>query len=655
VRSTSQYTYFFSTLKLFCLLAGLLPLFALSAAPAMADPPALPVRAEFASDGEHIIAAVFADIPFGYHAYAHKPGDSGRPALLEFSSAGDRSLPVFYPPGAMQRDYYDAEATVFVYEGMTTFFVELPSGKAGMPYTLDISLLLCSAKHCLPVSRRHDGFVPASPQAMESTAWREHWRGIALATRPSVRNGEGQDEAERLPEFAPPENRNSGEGSPVVQLTPRYADTSLEISGLGKALLIGILAGLLLNAMPCVLPVLVLKVGGFLMISGPDGKEGLRRLREHNLCFAAGVMTLFTALALIFGFADLMWGQLYQSQTILLILLIAVFLLGLSMLGVFTLPVIDFKFAAKARKPRLQFYLTGLLSTFLATPCSGPLLGGVLGWAFTQPLPVLVIVFWSVGLGMSLPYLLLCVWPGMTQILPKPGPWMLLFERIAGFLLLGTALYLLSILPAEKYLPVLCVLLLAAFCAWLWGQYGGEKAPVRRRAAAGIICFAVLAGAAFSVLRPAPPPPQWRSFTPEFFSAQLGKKNMLLEFTADWCPNCKFLEAAVLTDERLSEWQRRYDMEFVRVDITNDNPCATRLLEKLGSKSIPLTALFPTGESAFSPLVLRDMYTQRHIEQNMNKIFAAPYCCESTAIFQRMSMGLYGVADKVYYDSGRIF
>ncbi|MDR3358411.1 MAG: thioredoxin family protein [Desulfovibrio sp.] len=624
----------FAPLRL--LAAGLLSFFILSSAPVAAGLPDLPVNTEFARDGEHIIAAVFVGIPAGYHAYAHEPGDSGRPALLGFSSGGC-SLPVFYPPGAMQRDYYDAEATVFVYEGMTTFLVDLPSDKAGMPYTLDISLLLCSAKNCLPVSRRLDGFVPDAPRAMENMPWRD----IALAALRAARNGAGQSGSVPPGEIIPRENDNSEKRDLEIRLRPTYADESLEISGLVKALLAGIPAGLLLNAMPCVLPVLVLKVGGFLMLPGTDRKGGLRRLREHNLCFVAGVMTFFTALALILGLANLMWGQLYQNQTILLVLLVVVFLLGLSMLGVFTLPVVDFKFAAKVRKPRLQFYLTGFLSTFLATPCSGPLLGGVLSWAFIQSLPVLVFVFWSIGLGMSLPYLLLCVWPGMTQLLPKPGPWMLFFERIVGFLLLGTTLYLFSILPVNKYPQVLCALLLVAFCAWLWGRHGGGTASVRRRAAVGATCLVVLAVAAFIVLRPATPPPQWRSFTPEYFSARLGEKNMLLEFTADWCPNCKFLEAAVLTDERLGEWQRRYDMEFIRVDITNDNPCAIRLLEELGSKSLPLTALFPAGAKASSPLVLRDMYTVRHIEKNMNEIFFGPYGFGLSAIFQRAPMELY--------------
>lgn len=101
----------------------------------------------------------------------------------------------------------------------------------------------------------------------------------------------------------------------------------------------------------------------------------------------------------------------------------------------------------------------------------------------------------------------------------------------------------------------------------------------------------------------------------------MGKKPMLLEFTADWCPNCKFMEATVLTDERLRAWQARYGMELIRVDLTNANAYAVRLLEALGSKSIPLTALFPAGDGASSPLVLRDVYGVQSLEKAMNETF----------------------------------
>ena len=336
---------------------------------------------------------------------------------------------------------------------------------------------------------------------------------------------------------------------------------------------------------------------------------------------AGGVLTLFTGLALVLGLADLMWGQLYQNQSILLVMLLIVFLMGLSMLGVFTLPVIDLKTGENTKNPRLQSYLTGLVSTFLATPCSGPLLGGVLGWAFTQPLLILMVVFWAVGVGMALPYLLFCIWPNMARILPRPGPWMHVFERVVGFFLLGTALYLLSILPVEKHMHVLSVLLLVSLCAWLWGQFCGVSAPPLRRRVAGIAGGLLLLAAIVWVLRPVAPLPQWREFSPEYFTAQMGKKPMLLEFTADWCPNCKFMEATVLTDERLRAWQARYGMELIRVDLTNANAYAVRLLEALGSKSIPLTALFPEGDGASSPLVLRDVYGVQSLEKAMSETF----------------------------------
>ncbi|MDR1776317.1 MAG: thioredoxin family protein [Desulfovibrio sp.] len=569
------------------------------------------IHVEFASDGERVIAAVLVDIPSGYHAYAHEPGDSGRPAVLDFSLAQGRPKPVYYPAGAMQRDYYDTTATVFVYEGRATFFVPLPGESGGLPYKLGISLLLCSAKNCLPFNQQLFGHVPDTPEVIETMSWGGRWREISLA---SVQLAEAAKDMSD-----DPAEKGAGTDS-IPRFQPRYADDSLEITGWGQALLIGILAGLLLNAMPCVLPVLVLKVSGFFLTPGNSEKEQLRLMREHNLCFTAGILTFFTALALILGLADLMWGQLYQNEGIVLVLLVVIFLLGLSMLGVFTLPVVDFKFATKTKNLRLRFYLTGLLSTLLATPCSGPLLGGVLAWAFTKNLSVLMVVFWAIGLGMALPYLLLCVWPGMLSRLPKPGRWMLIFERVVGFLLLGTALYLLSILPTNKYPQILRVLLFIAFCAWFWGNCC-DGAAVRRRLVGGVLFLAVLGATLFTVLQSEPPPFQRQTFNHKYFFDRLGKKNLLLEFTADWCPNCKFLEAVVLTDEKLKKWQERYNIEFIRVDITRGNAEASDLLEKLGSKSIPLTALFPAGEKAVSPMVLRDVYSVRHIEKTMDKIF----------------------------------
>lgn len=595
-------------------------------------------RLETAREGHNLVAALHIVIPAEFHAYGHEPGEAGRPTTVALSVDGGRPLPVYYPQGAVQRDFYDPTATVNVYEGNVTFYASLPPDAAGKPFVADMSMLLCSNRQCMPVNEQFTGSVPRESPAVDAMPWRTQWQEVrqrppvsASAAQSDELDEGGNDDVasemwanetaqtngswadEKVEKLPPPDGFD-------VRLSPRFLDDALEISGLGKALLFGIIAGLLLNAMPCVLPVLTFKVSGLLMVGGRDA-AGLKRFRQHNLCFAAGVMTLFSALALVLGLADLMWGQLYQNQAVLMVMLLVVYLMGLSTLGVFSLPVIDLKTGASSKNPCLQAYFTGLVSTFLATPCSGPLLGGVLGWAFTQPLMIVVVVFWAVGLGMAMPYIMFCIWPDLARILPKPGAWMHVFERIVGFMLMGTALYLLSVLPVERHMQVLTVLLVLSFCAWLWGQYCGITAPPLRRKIMSVIGVGLLVVSVFWVLRPVAPLPQWRQFTPEAFEATLGKKPMLLEFTANWCPNCKFMEATVLTDERMRKLQARYGMELVRVDLTNANAYAVRLLDALGSKSIPLTALFPAGDDANQPLVLRDVYSARTLEQALNEAY----------------------------------
>ena len=618
------------------LICGTAPAWATDVAPTL----------EFARHGNAVVGAMRYRIPDGYHAYAHEAAETGRPTSLDVTLEGRGAMPVLYPEGSLQRDQFDPDSTVSTYEGDVLLLAVLPEEARNRLYAAELRMLLCSDRHCLPVSQSLTGTVPGLLPELSGRDWRapalallQAWdskpaaaptgeadvllveEGAAPPPLTSAADEEGEAaeapgaETGSLPPEAlpPPEDFE-------LRLEPRYAAAELEIYGLGKALFLGLLAGLILNAMPCVLPVLTFKLSGILHMGGGRGEQ-LRRFREHNLCFAAGVLTLFTLLALLLGLADLMWGQLYQNQAILLVMLLLVFLMGLSMLGVFTLPTFDLKPEASGHHPRLNAYLTGLVSTFLATPCSGPLLGGVLGWAFTQPLFVLVVVFWSVGLGMALPYLVFSIWPSLVRILPQPGPWMHVFEHLLGFLLLATALYLLSILPVEKHMQVLSVLLVVALCAWLWGRYCSLSAPALRRRVLGVAGCVLLGLAVVWVLRPVTPLPQWRDFSPEHFTASLGKKPLLLEFTADWCPNCKFLEATVLTGERLRAWQARHGMELVRVDLTRPNAYAVRLLEMLGSKSIPLTALFPAGDMAEKPLVLRDLYSAEDLARALRETF----------------------------------
>ncbi|MBD5608146.1 MAG: cytochrome C biosynthesis protein, partial [Desulfovibrio sp.] len=432
---------------------------------------------------------------------------------------------------------------------------------------------------------------------------------------PSVAGANSEKEAKGHDAVAQPEEFD-------LDLSPQYTDESVETFTLWKGIFLGLLAGLILNVMPCVLPVLTLKVSGLFLMGDANDKIKLRLFREHNIFFAFGVLSFFTFLAALLGTADLMWGQLYQNQTLLLVMLIIVFLMGLSLLGVFTLPAFDLRIDAKASNPKLKSYVTGLVSTFLATPCSGPLLGGVLAWSFAQPLIVMLLIFWSVGLGMALPYIVFSIWPSLARILPRPGNWMYVFEHILGFLLLATALYLFTILPQSKHTHILIVLLLTAVGAWLWGRFCDLTAPLLRRRLCGAVCLCAMIGAIFWITRPAAPLPDWQEFTPENFMDNLGKKNMLVEFTADWCPNCKLLEATVLNEKDLFKWKKNYDLELIKVDLTQTDPYAQKLLEMLGSKSIPLTAIFGKGSQANKPVVLRDIYGKRALNEALSETLA---------------------------------
>lgn len=593
----------------------------------------IPVSFHFARYGNNILAAVRYSIPKDYHAYAHDSEKAGKPTELDFTLEDEGAIPVLYPQGREEKDIFDPSMTVPIYEGEVSLLAVLPSGSTGRMYVAELEMLLCSSKNCRPVRESFTGSVPLVIPLLGDVPWKDYVLPLlANETRslgelsfeeglaPPPQYGRDKSESRQLANKARDINEQA-EDSLEIAIKPHYADSDLEIFSLGKALLLGLLAGLILNAMPCVLPVLTMKVSGLLLLGNVPDKQKIRLFRIHNICFASGIMTFFTGLAFVLGMADLMWGQLYQNQTLLIIMLLLVFLMGLSMLGVFTLPVFDLHAGLNTKNQKFQAYCTGLVSTFLATPCSGPLLGAVLAWAFTQPLIILLAVFWSVGLGMALPYIIFTIWPACVKILPQPGNWMYFLEKILGFFLLGTTLYLFSILPADKHMQVLCLLLLLSLGAWLWGKFCGYSAPLLRRRVGSVLACCLLVASIIWLMQPPAPLPAWQKFSPQAFREDLGKKNMLVEFTADWCPNCKFLEATVLSASNLRSLQKRYNLELVRVDLTRSNANAEKLLELLGSKSIPLTAIFPGDASYDKPVVLRDIYGRRTLDRALSQAF----------------------------------
>ncbi|MDR0339660.1 MAG: thioredoxin family protein [Desulfovibrio sp.] len=558
------------------------------------------------------------------------------------------ALPVRAPSAPLKKDTAFAsislpgseEGNPPIFPGPVTFWTELPfaQGLGGVAAKVTMSGLLCSATSCTPVSGTLElafsalemaSFPPAKAEAWW-TAWTE---GESVLIPPP----EGTVEAALSPGIDPfaggrrltPPAAPESEAEKLARhaavfstLAPAFFNPEVEVRFLGEALLFGLLAGLILNLMPCVLPVVSLKFSALMAVTSmEDKKRQAGAFRVHCLIFALGIMTWFLVLAVMLGVAGWAWGELFQRPIVIVLLGLMLFLLALSLFGVFSLPIFDPKITRNGH-PYWQAFASGLLATLLATPCSGPLLGGVLAWAILQPLPVLILTIASVGVGMSAPYGVMAFCPGLVRLLPRPGAWTLRLEQLLAFFLMASVVYLATLLPDEWIPAFLFSLFAVAFAAWLWGQIGHLRAGRLRRFISRAVAIGVLLLAAAAGVASVNPDRTWEKFEPEVFTKLLGKEPMLLDFTADWCPSCKALEHTTLSRGRMADLRRRYNVRTIRVDLTRNAEAGQELLKALNSTSIPVLALFPEGTLATRPVVLRDLVTPKQLEEAASAAFA---------------------------------
>lgn len=556
------------------------------------------------------VVVLFVEPDHGWYTYSNQPGKGAKPTRLQASMAAI-PLTVLYPPGVAKQNPFDAGSQVLAYVGRIPLFMPLPDGGlTGKTSSIEakLELLLCSENKCLPVSLefRHELSAPLLRDASKQPWWPQLLAAArSTSTIPATIDSGAKEPSGTIP--------LSSDGE-WTDLRPRYFQPELEVSGLVKAVLLGVLAGFILNFMPCVLPVISIKLSALLAGGGiEDAAQRGSRFRWHNFFFALGIMLYFFVLSALLGITGLAWGQIFQQANVVLLLTTLVFILSLSLFGVFSLPIVDLKFGQHTAHPWLQALFTGLLATLLATPCSGPLLGGVLGWALMQPTWIISSVLAAVGLGMAFPYLLLCLFPSLASAFPKPGPWTGHLEKVVALFLAGTCIYLLSILPSARLIPALALLWCAAVAGWTWGLAGPGFDSTRSKV---LKCAALLAFALglWIGLRPSEKATQLEPFTTLALRERMGRQTVLVDFTADWCPSCKALEQTTLTPERLGAMKNRFGLALMKADLTQSNPDAERLMEALGSKSIPLLAVFPK-DAPNEPLVLRDLISPAQLEE----------------------------------------
>jgi len=530
--------------------------------------------------------AVLTIIPDqGWYFYGPQKQNVGQPTQI-IAWTNQTQLPVYYPPTIAKQDPFLAKP-IAIYSGATSFFIPVPQKTASL--NLSLKMLFCSHTKCMPI-QKNVNFLLTQAKPLPETLLVIFKQSQAFKFKPA--------------NPSPSNTKNNSQKLP--QFKPTYVYPQLEVSGLLKAIVLGFFAGFILNFMPCVLPIIGLKLRALCIESSNDSQQ----IRKQHLYFVLGIFCYFLLLASFFAWTKLAWGELFQNTTFILSMIFLIFSLSLSSFGLVHLPVLNF--AQTAKRPELDSFLTGFLITLLATPCSGPLLGGVLAWSLTNNWLVILIIFLSIGLGLAFPYLILACYPSLTRFMPSPGKWNLWLEKIIGFLLLATCIYLLSLLPAPYLLKTLICLLGLGFILWL--KSVSQMSPIIF--ALILVPFAFFS---FSWIKTLPQVKSlWEPYQPSAFLNTLGKTNILIDFTANWCPTCKVLEHTVLTPTFLTELKKSYPVKLIKVDFSTPNPQGKKLLAQLNSKSIPLLVLFPQNQP-LQPIIFRDVYTQELIRQTLKK------------------------------------
>jgi len=420
--------------------------------------------------------------------------------------------------------------------------------------------------------------------------------------------------------------------APATASMPAVGPAPAASISLPLALLMGLAGGLLLNLMPCVLPVLGLKLMSFAQQSGRDRRE----VFQMNLWYCAGVFAVFFALATAsvaanigLGNANLAWGEQFTSAGFNIAMIAVVFAFALSFLGIWELPIPGF-IGEKAGHVQSQegpagSFLKGVLSTVLATPCSGPFLGPVFGFTLTQPTAVTYAVFGAIATGMCLPYVLVGLIPGLVKFLPKPGAWMATFKELLGFVMLGTVVYLFTILHHEWFVPTLA-LLVGIWAACWWVGKGQEMTGtvgfgrwVQAASAAALIGWG-----AFTLLAPGDSLIEWQQPFSRERIAELRRSGatVMVDFSADWCPTCKFNLAYAIETNRVKAAVEKNRVVPLLADWTDGSNEIKVALEGLQSRSIPVLAIYPAatpGGECPEPIVLRDLITESQVLEALER------------------------------------
>ncbi|MGB4584697.1 MAG: thioredoxin family protein [Rhodoferax sp.] len=480
-------------------------------------------------------------------------------------------------------------------------------------------------------------FFPETPEIIETAAqWTQHWQGAVWTAAVPIAKHRSGDPAvmplvlaaklggERLgfitqakvtgpwPVMAPisPAGATTQSPQPITGSGPANLPSSLWLALLGA-----LLGGLILNLMPCVFPVLAIKVVGFARHGGHP-----RRQRVGGLAYSAGVVLSFVALGALMlvlrgAGAQLGWGFQLQSPAMVAALAVLFTVIGLNLAGVFEFgQFVPSRVALlEAKNPSINAFLSGILAVVIASPCTAPFMGASLGLALALPALQALAIFATLGLGMALPYLAASWSPALARKLPRPGAWMATFRHAMAFPMFATVVWLVWVLGQQSGIngaaSLLALLLGLALLIWTLGLRGRSRVVMTTL---GVAIFVLLmASIGQNVTKPLENTSNpagtalWQPWTPGKVDQALARgAPVFVDFTAAWCVTCQYNKSTTLASTELLADFARKKVTLLRADWTRRDPAITAALARLGRNGVPVYVLYQAGRA---PVVLSEI------------------------------------------------
>ncbi|HUB23855.1 MAG TPA: cytochrome c biogenesis protein CcdA [Tepidisphaeraceae bacterium] len=579
------------------------------------------------AQGKSAMLAVVVDVHEGLHAQSHTPLD---PTLIAFELTTDaNSALIFGSPvyPAPEIENYPALGQLSVYTGRVIFYVpvqvkgDAPTG----PITLSGQLMFqaCNSNSCFPPEQPKFSvdttIVPADQAVTPANA--DLFANAPAATQPAATQP-SPAATQPAASTSPPAQAamNVGSGQTTVSFFGHSID--LSHSSIFLAVCIAFLAGIIFNIVPCVLPVLPVKAVGFYEAS----QHSRARSLLLGFVFSIGLITVFAGLGMVVLLSKLLfhrqisWGEQFSYPWFVWTVAVVLGLLGFGMLGAFSARLPTSIYGLDFRHDTLSGnFLWGMLTAVLSTPCTAPLFPPVLGYALTLPVLTGFFLVTTVGAGMASPYLVLSAMPEVARRFPRTGAFAELVKQLMGFLMLGSSAFFVGVEllgePNQWWL---------VYSVVAWGcLYMVVRTPTISKSAGPLylstgLAVAVMAGGLALVLHLTDAFPatsaeaiervQWEPYSAEALDqARAQNKIVLVDFTANWCLNCKTVEATVYRDKRTIDALKRLGVVTLKADLTDHDAVGWPLLTELKSDGIPYTAIYMPGSP--QPIGLASIYT----------------------------------------------